>query len=214
MCVVCFNSQWRSVLIGSSSAIISLFLILTTVVYKDDLSLLLDRKAELCDRIDDDKSCVFFIAAAALFPWTIWTLLALYLLLNGSLVVAALYGNLIFVTSYLAIDAAFLGILACSLCFSLFPSGLIRYILPLCSVSYIDYKMNFRVALLTILFPLFALALCAWMTVFGFYLRLEDRAKRKAKKKKAAESLIQNKSSSDHDNPKDEFTNIAIESET
>ena len=86
---------------------------------------MLDSKANNCGD-NDDKSCVFFIAASALFPWTIWTLLPLYFVLNASLVVAALYGNLAFVTAYLAIDAAFLGILACSLCFSLFPSGLVR----------------------------------------------------------------------------------------
>ena len=36
-----------------------------------------------------------------------------------------------------------------------------------------------RIGLLTLLFPMFSLALCAWMTVFGFYLRLEDRERRK-----------------------------------
>ena len=39
-----------------------------------------------------------------------------------------------------------------------------------------------RICLLTLLFPSFSLALCAWLTVFGFYLRLEDRAKRKRKR--------------------------------
>ena len=42
-----------------------------------------------------------------------------------------------------------------------------------------------RIGLLTILFPLFSITLCAWMTVFGFYLRLEDKEKRLQKKKKA-----------------------------
>ena len=61
---------------------------------------------------------------------------------------------------YLASDALFLGLMATALCLSFFPEGLLR------------------IALLTLLFPLLSLALCAWMTVFGFYLRLEDIAKR------------------------------------
>jgi hypothetical protein len=59
------------------------------------------------------------------------------------------------VTTYLAVDALYLGVLATSLCLSFFPTGVTR------------------ILLLTILFPVFSLALCAWMTVFGFYLRLE-----------------------------------------
>ena len=47
----------------------------------------------------------------------------------------------------------------------------------------------FRISLLTILFPLFSMSLCAWMTVFGFYLRLEDRAKREEKRKLAKDVL-------------------------
>ena len=43
--------------------------------------------------------------------------------------------------------------MATALCLSFFPEGLLR------------------IALLTLLFPLLSLALCAWMTVFGFYLR-------------------------------------------
>ena len=54
---------------------------------------------------------------------------------------------------YLASDALFLGLMATALCLSFFPEGLLR------------------IALLTLLFPLLSLALCAWMTVFGFYLR-------------------------------------------
>ena len=65
------------------------------------------------------------------------------------------------VTVYLSLDACYVGIIAAALCMSFFPKGLTR------------------IGLLTLLFPLFSLALCAWMTVFGFYLRLEDREKRK-----------------------------------
>jgi hypothetical protein len=62
---------------------------------------------------------------------------------------------------YLSLDALYVGMIAAALCMSFFPKGLAR------------------IGLLTLLFPLFSLALCAWMTVFGFYLRLEDREKRK-----------------------------------
>ena len=65
------------------------------------------------------------------------------------------------VTIYLSLDALYVGIIAAALCMSFFPKGLTR------------------IGLLTLLFPMFSLALCAWMTVFGFYLRLEDRERRK-----------------------------------
>jgi hypothetical protein len=72
---------------------------------------------------------------------------------------------------YLAADALFIGILATSLCLSFFPKGVTR------------------IALLTLLFPLFSLALCSWMTVFGFYLRLEDIEKRARKRALAQKAL-------------------------
>ena len=68
------------------------------------------------------------------------------------------------VTIYLSLDALYVGIIAAALCMSFFPKGLTR------------------IGLLTLLFPMFSLALCAWMTVFGFYLRLEDRERRKVLK--------------------------------
>ena len=40
-----------------------------------------------------------------------------------------------------------------------------------------------------VLCPLFSLALCSWMTVFGFYLRLEDKARKRRKRMKAARSV-------------------------
>ena len=64
---------------------------------------------------------------------------------------------------YLASDALFLGLMATALCLSFFPEGLLR------------------IALLTLLFPLLSLALCAWMTVFGFYLRWVQHKKNKIK---------------------------------
>ena len=32
-----------------------------------------------------------------------------------------------------------------------------------------------RMVLMMFLFPLLSVSLCAWMTVFGFYLKLEER---------------------------------------
>ena len=37
MCVLCFNSQWRSVVIGASGAVIALSLILVTAAFSDDI---------------------------------------------------------------------------------------------------------------------------------------------------------------------------------
>jgi hypothetical protein len=34
MCVLCFNSQWRSVVIGLSSAVMSLLILLVSVGYR------------------------------------------------------------------------------------------------------------------------------------------------------------------------------------
>ncbi len=75
------------------------------------------------------------------------------------------------VIAYLVADALFLGLMATALCMSFFPKGLTR------------------ISLLTLLFPLFSLALCAWMTVFGFYLRLDDRDQRVRKRKKAQKAM-------------------------
>ncbi len=92
------------------------------------------------------------------------------------------------VLAYLILDAMILGLMATALCMSFFPSGLIR------------------VALLTVLFPLFSLGLCAWMTVFGFYLRLEDLVRRAHKRKLAKEALIAGKRP-----PSNQFINLAFE---
>ena len=107
---------------------------------------------------------------------------------------------------YLAADALCLGLMATALCMSFFPSGLIR------------------IALLTLLFPLLSLALCAWMTVFGFYLRLEDIARRAQKRK--MDKMALEKSSANQNwiekqqhqqinktNSISEFINLAFEEE-
>ena len=92
---------------------------------------------------------------------------------------------------YLATDAMFIGLMATALCMSFFPKGVTR------------------IALLTLLFPCLSLALCAWMTVFGFYLRLEDIAKR-AEKRKSAQRAIQRGINTSLEKPT-EFVNLAFD---
>ena len=177
MCVLCFNSQWRSVVIGTVSCVLCLLILFATIAYKDQLQYHIVRRlqAENCISKDTrevnwsktwsakENECIFLVFSF-MFPWPLWIFLGLYFILNANLVVSAVYSFLPGVTVYLFVDALFVGLLAASLCLSVFPSGLTR------------------ITLLTILFPLFSLGICAWMTVFGFYLRLEDRAKRRAKK--------------------------------
>ena len=121
MCVLCFNSQWRSVLIGSVAASFSLLLLLLTAAYKDSiLGHFEDRlRAEGCitdDNDDDsrgtavsssnsnestsmgwtkaateDNDCIFLVFSA-LFPWPLWSVFSAYFVLNAVLVVSAVYG--------------------------------------------------------------------------------------------------------------------------
>lgn len=194
MCVLCFNSQWRSVVIGTVSSVIALLLLLFSIGYKDSINAHLETKvaAKRCysfvlpttsqstvvpmsvnwtkTLMTRENDCVF-LAFTTLFPWPLWIVLASYSLLNMSLVASAVYKWTPGVTVYLAADALYLGLLATILCLSFFPSGLTR------------------IALLTVLFPMFSLALCAWMTVFGFYLRLEDREKRARKRALARQAM-------------------------
>ena len=95
---------------------------------------------------------------------------------------------------FLATDAMFIGLMATALCMSFFPKGVTR------------------IALLTLLFPCLSLALCAWMTVFGFYLRLEDIAKR-AEKRKSAQRALERGSSLEKPR-QTEFVNLAFDQET
>ena len=95
---------------------------------------------------------------------------------------------------YLAADALCLGLMATALCMSFFPSGLIR------------------IALMTVLFPLLSVALCAWMTVFGFYLRLEDIARRLAKRKAAKKALLDEKGIDKYFSSKTSLTSKPISS--
>ena len=95
---------------------------------------------------------------------------------------------------FLATDAMFIGLMATALCMSFFPKGVTR------------------IALLTLLFPCLSLALCAWMTVFGFYLRLEDIAKR-AEKRKSAQRALERGSSLEKPRHT-EFVNLAFDQET
>ena len=46
MCVLCFNSQWRSVVIGTVSSVLSLAVILGTLAYHEDILLHLESKLQ------------------------------------------------------------------------------------------------------------------------------------------------------------------------
>ena len=115
MCVLCFNSQWRSVVIGTVSSVLSLLLLLLTIGAKDVIQDHCKRKLleqncihKSIERIDEEKEaekpkityslssskdeseCVYLVFEA-LFPWPLWTVLGLYFLLNANLVIAAVY---------------------------------------------------------------------------------------------------------------------------
>ena len=46
MCVLCFNSQWRSVVIGTASLVLSLAVILGTLAYHEDILQHLESKLQ------------------------------------------------------------------------------------------------------------------------------------------------------------------------
>ena len=58
---------------------------------------------------------------------------------------------------YLTVDAAHIGVLS-----------------SFWSISFLTEKMA-RMVLMIILFPMISYGLCAWMTIFGYYLRLEEK---------------------------------------
>ena len=59
---------------------------------------------------------------------------------------------------YLSLDAAHVGVLS-----------------SFWSTVFLTEKLP-RMILMIILFPLISLSLCSWMTIFGFYLKLEEKA--------------------------------------
>ena len=103
MCVLCFNSQWRSVVIGSVSTGLSLLILLTSLAYHSQV------RDHLASRVREQKcytedvfskpqkdgagngnECVF-LAFSTLYPWPLWIILGLYILLSINLVVSAVY---------------------------------------------------------------------------------------------------------------------------
>lgn len=104
MCVLCFNSQWRSVVIGTVSVVICLFLLLTSIAYQDQIQDHFKRRleAEECISGSDghvnwsrtwsatQNECIFLVFSI-LFPWPLWIILSTYCLLNANLVVSAVY---------------------------------------------------------------------------------------------------------------------------
>ena len=117
MCVLCFNSQWRSVLVGLVSGVASLLILVLSMGYQDGITDYLNHKLvhKKCYHYVDAASHSYTAAAAAdddinwtktlanqeseciflafkfLFPWPLWITLASYVLVNASLVVSAVY---------------------------------------------------------------------------------------------------------------------------
>jgi hypothetical protein len=109
MCVLCFNSQWRSVVIGTVSTVLSLSILLFTIGYYDQIIQHLANKVaeKRCYTFSNqpqetkkvnwsrtlkthENECVF-LAFTTLFPWPLWATLATYVILNVSLIVSAVY---------------------------------------------------------------------------------------------------------------------------
>ena len=111
MCVLCFNSQWRSVVIGTVSSVFSLLILLVTIgahdiIVQHCMQRLEERNCITRTSIDDDdedsqvtyslsgsrddSECVYLVFNA-LFPWPLWIVLGLYFLLNANLVISAVY---------------------------------------------------------------------------------------------------------------------------
>lgn len=75
---------------------------------------------------------------------------------------------------YLGTDAAYLGCLAMTWAAAFLTEkysmvGIVR------KGFHHLYSRMVRMVLMMILFPLLSLGLCAWMTIFGFYLYLEEK---------------------------------------
>ena len=93
MCVLCFNSQWRSVLIGAASAASTLIALFVTLAYHDAIGLQLEAKlakASDCSGSSYENECAF-LALSTIYPWPLWTVLSFYIILNVNLVLSAVY---------------------------------------------------------------------------------------------------------------------------
>jgi len=117
-----------------------------------------------------ENSCVF-IFLQPLHPGAVIAWTGSHILSDIMLTIGAIYRSNIVVLIYLTVDAAHLGVLA-----------------SFWSLAFLTERMP-RMVLMIITFPLISFGLCAWMTVFGFYLKLEERAWIRIKKKKKKEKL-------------------------
>ena len=94
MCVLCFNSQWRSVVIGTVSVLLSLAVFLVTWAGHQDIRVhlrVLIEKHHCSSHLNgSDNRCVI-LALSALYPWPLWITLLIYVLVNMNLVISALY---------------------------------------------------------------------------------------------------------------------------
>ena len=61
VCVVCFNSQWRSVVVGLVSTFVSLFILFLTIGYSDVIDGHLDNRIA-------NKKCYYFVGDTTKLP--------------------------------------------------------------------------------------------------------------------------------------------------
>lgn len=83
--------------------------------------------------------------------------------------VSSRYRSLPGITAFLTVDAIYVGFLSAAVCLSFFPADKIT-----------------RLILMTASMPSFAMALLSWTTVFEFYLQLDQRERRREKRRMAA----------------------------
>ncbi|XP_040582043.1 uncharacterized protein [Lepeophtheirus salmonis] len=161
MCILCFDTKWRSIVIGIVSSLIPLSIFFITIPTQDSIHHAIQKKFDTTEPCMGN-ACVYYVFDI-LFPAPLWITLLSYSVVNALLVGFSLYKWVPGVTFYLTLDAIYVGIIGMCLCLSFFTEGLTR------------------ITLLTLLFPSFSLALCAWMSIFGFYIRLEESATKRAK---------------------------------
>jgi len=189
VCNVCMNQVWRTVIISVLSIIICIIILIVTIMYNSQIDVIMSEILETrnCWKYNSDgqlnwtliynnteNSCVF-IFLQKMFPHSIYTWCAFHVLSDVMLFIGAIYKSNLTILIYLALDAGYLGVLA-----------------SFWSVAFLTERMP-RMLLMIILFPMISLGLCAWMTVFGFYIKLEEkewaRIKRRQKKKKLEKIL-------------------------
>lgn len=185
MCLICLNYVWRTVSIAIVNILTCTVILAVTVVYKCDID---DIMAEIletrqCWKYNADSelnwsliysntenSCIF-IFLQNMFPLGVYIWTVSHILTDVMLIAGAFYKSNAVILVYLSLDAAHVGVLS-----------------SFWSTAFLTEKLP-RMILMIILFPLISLSLCSWMTIFGFYLKLEEKAWNRIKRKRKKEKL-------------------------